>query len=780
MIAPLFCFVISMSRKKPSRSKKKSTKAIKPKHFRWFSTLIKLLFVLSLLAIPFIIYLDNQIRSEFDGKKWALPAKVFSRSLTLYPDLPLSQTQLIEELERTDYKRVGQITQPGEYSVYANQVDLYRRAFQFWDTQENSKKLRIIFDGNSLSRIYHLNQEQALIRLEPQYIGGIFPAHNEDRELIELKDVSPFLIRGLIATEDRLFPEHIGISFRGIARAMMANIKARRFVQGGSTLTQQLIKNFFLTNERTLSRKLIEAIMAVLLEYHYPKEAILQAYMNEVYLGQAGRRAIHGFGLAARFYFGKSAAELQLHEMAMLIGLVKGASYYNPKRNPERAKKRRDLVLEIMEEQAIISQAQRIHAQNQPLYTASPQRAGQREYPAFLQLVRQQLQKEYRIKDLQQEGLRIFTTLDPALQKALETSASQRLVQMESWNTKFKNRLEVAAIVTSVDGAEIRAMLGSRKAEFFGYNRALQARRSIGSLVKPFVYLTALESGQYHWGSMIEDTPITLESPPGKLWKPQNYNRKSHGSVSLLEAMSRSYNQATVRLGTQLGLNKVINTLHRLGITQDIPAYPSMLLGSFELTPFEVAKLYQSIASGGFSMPLRAIEAVSSAKGEPLSSYAIDSKQAINPAMADWLKYGLQTVVKEGTAKRLGQQFPNANLAGKTGTSDNQRDAWFSGFDDRYLAVVWVGRDDNNPTPFTGGVAAMPIWLNTLKQIGVTPISASTYLQAAPVSDQGELLESHCSGKTYLFIQDWIESERENCDARRINKGEKSWLDWLF
>lgn len=767
---------MNRNKKNTTRKKAKSPK----KKLRWLSFLLKLAVVLAVLAVPFIVYLDNQVRTEFDGKKWALPAKVFSRSLSLYPQLALSKKQLIEELQRTDYKLVGQPSHPGEYSIFSNQVDVYRRAFQFWDVKEDSKKLRIIFDNNKVARIYQTNQEQALVRLEPQYIGGILPAHNEDRELVELSSLPPLLIKGLIATEDKLFLEHIGISFRGIARAMLANIKARRFVQGGSTLTQQLIKNFFLTNERTLSRKAIEAVMAVLLEYHYSKEEILQAYVNEVYLGQAGRRAIHGFGLAARFYFGKSASELELHESATLIGLVKGASFYNPKRNPKRAKKRRDLVLQLMEEQGVISQAQRIQAQNKPLYTASPKRAGQREYPAFLQLVREQLQKEYRIEDLQQEGLRIFTTLDPALQKALENSASQRLVQMESWNKKLKNTLEIAAIVTSVDGAEVRAMLGSRKPEFFGYNRVLQANRSIGSLAKPFVYLTALQSGQYHWGSLIEDSPLQLDGQTEQTWQPQNYDHKSHGSVSLLEAMSRSYNQATVKLGMQVGLENILKTFKTLGIQQDIPAYPSILLGSFELTPFEVASLYQTIASGGFLMPLRAIEAVSSATGESLSSYAIESKQVISPAMSDWLKYGLQEVVRTGTARRLGATFKDANLAGKTGTSDEQRDAWFSGFDDKYLGVIWVGRDDNKKTPFTGSVAAMPIWLNTLKKIGVTPIAPSAYLVEVNVDEQGAILAKNCDGTSYLFIKDQVDIDRKSCKTSKPHQGAKSWLDWLF
>ncbi len=769
------------SNKKPSKKTSAKTKSgLMVRLWKW---LLWLLLLLMIAAVPLVIYLDNKVRTAFDGKKWAIPAKVYSRALNLYPQLKLTPAQLLDELQRTDYRRTQYANNAGEYSVHNGQIDIYRRAFQFWDTQETSRKLRVIFSGNKISHIYQANKEIALVRLEPQYIGGIFPAHNEDRELVELERIPPMLVAALVVTEDRQFFQHIGISLRGIARAMLANIKAGRFVQGGSTLTQQLVKNFFLTNERSLSRKATEAMMALLLEYHYSKEDILQAYMNEVYLGQAGRRAIHGFALAARFYFGKSITELNLSESATLVGLVKGASYYNPKKHPKRAKERRDLVLSMLQKQNIISQAQRIQAQKQPLYTASPKRAGQREYPAFLQLVRTQLQKEYRLEDLQQEGLTIFTTLDPALQKALETAASGRLSQLESWNTKLKNSLETAAIITSINGGEVRAMVGSRKPEFFGYNRVLQAKRSIGSLAKPIVYLTALQSGEYHWGSRISDEPIRLESPPGTIWQPKNYDRKSHGTVSLLEAMSRSYNQATTRLGVQVGVANVANNFMQLGVQQRIPEYPSILLGSLELTPFVVAGMYQTIASGGFLMPLRAIEAVLSNSGETLSSYAIESKQVLPPDMSAWLTYGMQEVVKTGTAKRLGQTFLNMNLAGKTGTSDEQRDAWFAGFDGRYLGVIWVGRDDNQPTPFTGSVAAMPIWLATLQKVGVSAIDPSPYLSAFAVSDNGEVLAEDCVGEVFLFIRDRLKSAT-SCTPKKSNKStkerKKSWLDWLF
>ncbi|MCB2423097.1 penicillin-binding protein 1B [Thalassolituus alkanivorans] len=749
---------------------------------RWLVWLLRLMLVGLVLTLAGLVYLDAQVRAKFDGNKWTLPAKVFARPLALYPGLLLSPEQLKAELEWADYREQAGAVRPGSYYRDGDDWVVYRRAFPFWDGQEPARKLRLEFARGRVSNIVEDGDDQALVRLEPQYIGGIFPAHNEDRELVKLEQIPPALVAALIVTEDKAFFDHWGVSLRGIARAMLANVKAGGFVQGGSTLTQQLVKNFFLTSERTLARKVQEALMALLLELHYSKEQILQAYLNEVYLGQAGRRAIHGFGLASRFYFGKQVQELSTAEIATLVGLVKGASYYNPRRNPERSKQRRDLILGLMAENGIISDAQRILAQGQPLVTADSRRAGQREYPAFLELAKAQLQRDYRLEDLQSEGLHIFTTLDPWAQHAVEQAAERQLAQLESRSAKLKGQLETAAVITSVDGGEVRALLGSRQAEFFGFNRALAAKRAIGSLAKPVVYLTALQSGRYHWGTPLEDKPVSVSGPGGQLWQPQNYDHRSHGVVPMVDGLALSLNQATARLGMKVGLSNVAATFHKLGLQAEVPPYPSMLLGAISLSPYEVAGMYQTIASQGFVMPLRSIEAVTTAQGQTLSSYALRGEQAFDPALMQWLRYGMEQVAERGTARRLTQVL-NGPLAAKTGTSDDQRDAWFAGFDNRYLGIIWVGRDDNQPMPFAGSSAALPIWLDTFRTVGSEPLLPASALRSAAVNERGELVGGGCRGTLYPFISSRLPASLPDCQPLQPEPApeeKKSWFDWLF
>ena len=383
-----------------------------------------------------------------DSNKWTLPAKVYARPLSLYPGLLLSTEQLTAELQWNDYKAVVNVVTPGTFGRDGKDWIIYRRSFSFSDRFEEAVKIRLSFIDGRIDQLSITGENQGLARIEPQYIGGIFPAHHEDRELISLQDVPPALVAALIAVEDRAYFDHFGISIRGILRAMKANVAAGRTVQGGSTLTQQLVKNFFLSNERSLRRKLKEAFMALLLELHYDKEEILQAYLNEVYLGQAGRRSIHGIALASRFYFAKNVQQLDLSEIALLVGMIKGPSYYNPFRQTERARARRDVVLNVMEELNIISTAQRINAQGKAIQVAKSGRAGQREYPAFIQLVKRQLQSDYRLQDLQNTGLRIFTTLDPWLQHATEKSVQQHVAQLEKRARVESPILEAAAVVT--------------------------------------------------------------------------------------------------------------------------------------------------------------------------------------------------------------------------------------------------------------------------------------------------------------------------------------------
>ena len=749
---------------------------------RWLVWLLRLALLGLVLLSVWLVWLDAQVRARFDGNKWTLPAKVYARPLTLYPGRLLSPEQLSAELQWADYRAVSDTGRAGTYRREGLVFSIHRRAFPFWDGPEPARRLAVRLQDNRVAEIRENGESLPIVRLEPQYIGGIFPAHNEDRQLVRLEDVPPALVAALIVTEDKAFFDHFGISLRGIARALVANLQAGGVVQGGSTLTQQLVKNFFLSSDRTLIRKGQEALMALLLELHYSKEEILQAYLNEVYLGQAGRRAIHGFGLASRFYFGKPLNELDHAEIATLVGLVKGASYYNPRRNPQRSKERRDLVLALMENQQIITSAERIRAQAQPLQTADANRAGQREYPAFLELARAQLQRDYRLEDLQSEGLHIFTTLDPWAQHAVEGAAAAHLQRLEQRHPQQRGQLQAAAVITSVDGGEVRALLGGREAEFFGFNRALNARRAIGSLSKPVVFLAALDSGRWHWGTLIEDKEVTVSGPGGQLWQPQNYNRRSYGPVPLVDSLALSLNQSTARLGMNVGLSKVADTFRRLGLEDEVPPYPSMLLGAIPMSPLQVAGLYQSIASQGFVMPLRSIEAVTDLQGQTLSSYGLRGEQRFDASLMRWLRWGLEQVAERGTAKALAPAL-SLPLAAKTGTSNDQRDAWFAGFDNQHVGVVWVGRDDNEPMPFAGSGAALPVWRDAFVKMGSEPLPAIPWSWIT-VDNLGRVQGEGCGGARYPMPASRMPAGVTPCvsapAADHPTKEKRSWFDWLF
>lgn len=763
-----------MTKKKQQRKKTGA-----PVKRRWRNWLLYSVITGTVFLAVWSIWLDAQVRARFDGQKWTLPAKVYARPLLLYPGQLLTSEQLLAELQWSDYRVDASLSRPGTYLRQGQQFIIHRRAFQYWDLSEGSRILTVTLANNQVESIQEDGRSLSLVRLEPQYIGGIFPAHNEDRELVRIEEVPPALIAALIQTEDRDFPTHFGVSVKGIARALLANVRAGGVVQGGSTLTQQLVKNFYLSSERSLVRKANEAIMAILLELHYSKAEIMQAYLNEVYLGQAGRRAIHGFGLASRFYFAKPLNELRNDEIALLVGLVKGASYYNPRRHPQRAKQRRDLVLDLMAEQGVISPAQRIQAQGRPLVIADAGRAGQREYPAFLELARQQLQQDYRLQDLQNEGLHIFTTLDPWAQHALEQASEQHLQRLEQRFPQQKDKLETAAVITSVDGGEIVALLGGREAEFFGFNRALNAKRSIGSLAKPIVYLTALEDGRWHWGSTVDDSPVQVSLGGGNIWQPRNFDKQSHGTMAMVDALAQSYNQATARLGMQVGLANIAANFKRLGVSADLPPYPSIILGSALMSPLDVAGMYQGVASQGFVMPLRTIKAVTDASGNTLSSYAMRGQQEFSAEQMQWLTWGLEQVAEQGTARAV-QQSLKLPLAAKTGTSNDQRDAWFMGFDNRHLGVVWVGRDDNQPTPLVGGNAALPIWRDTFVRIGSEPLPELNALTLVASNEQGELLGDGCEGRLYAMPTSKVPEQLQSCQPIPSKKKRKSWFDWLF
>jgi len=734
-----------------------------------FATKLFLTFLL-LLGLGFA-YLDHHIRQQFEGKRWAVPAKVYARPLELYAGSPISIDELKIELRSLGYHFVQEAARPGQVSMSKTKAIVYTRGFKFTDGLESAQRLILHFSGSRLSKITeYQGQTISLVRLEPVLIGGIYPLNNEDRDLIQLNEAPEALTEALIAIEDRGFYDHHGISLRGISRAMLANIKAGRFIQGGSTLTQQLIKNFYLTSDRTLVRKLLEIPMAILLEFHYSKADILEAYLNEVYLGQEGARAIHGFGLAAQYYFAQPLSELKLEQLALLAGLVKGPSYYEPRRHPERAKSRRDLVLSVLYEQELIDKETYDHARKAPLGIVQQASLSKGAYPAYLDLVKRQLRDDYPDEALSSEGLRVFTNLNPIAQNKAEAALTKTITTLEKNHGERLNGLQGSMIVTDPQTGEVIAVIGGRETRYQGFNRALDTLRPIGSLVKPAVYLTAIEQG-YNLVSELDDSPFSLTMPNGQTWAPENFDHQSHNYVQLHQALAHSYNLSTARLGMDVGLERVIDTLQRLGVDRPIDPYPSLLLGAQGLSPLEVATMYQTMASNGFKMQLRAIRQVTDSDGEELSRYPFELEQTIDNNAIHLLQYMLQEATRIGTARSIYYRLPDSiNVAGKTGTSDQQRDSWFAGFAGNRLAVVWLGLDDNSPLPITGSSGALRAWTDYMANETLEP-----FIAAAPeeieylwVDQQtGMLSDKQCIGAQQLpFLIGNSPTEHSECAIR--------------
>jgi penicillin-binding protein 1B len=717
--------------KRRQRRTRRKKKVSRKSHSRKRFSLLRWMARLSLIAIPLIamymVYLDFQIRGQFEGKRWAVPARVYARPLELYAGQAITIRELKRELDALGYANQAHPTQPGSYAIGQQTAVVVSRGFRFWDGEEASRRVRLYFDTAGIQAVESLDNraEPGLLRLDPIRIGSIYPQHNEDRVLVQLAEVPEVLVQALIAIEDRDFYTHHGIAPRAIARALWQNLRAGHTVQGGSTLTQQLVKNFFLSPERSLWRKGNEALMALLLEMHYDKPEILEAYLNEIYLGQAGRRAVHGVGLASHFYFNRDVSKLSLPQAATLVALIKGPSYYEPRRHPERALKRRNLVLDVMYEQGMISERELQQAKRAPLGVAPRAQSGDGRYPAFMDLVRRQLRRDYRAEDLSSEGLQIFTTLDPNVQRQTEGAIRARLQQLEQQRRLKKGLLESAAVVTSVEGAEVLAVVGGRKPRFAGFNRALDAVRPVGSLIKPAVYLTALERQQrYNLATRLDDSPLVMEFEGDKEWRPQNYDKKFHGDVLLHDALVKSYNIPTIRLAQNVGINAVRDSLEKLGMRRPVHSYASLALGTVAYSPLEVTQMYQVYAADGFRSPLRAIREVLDARGEPLQRYPLTVEQAFDPRSVYLLNNTLQSVTQYGTAKHLQALLPQGfTVAGKTGTTDDLRDSWFAGFTGNRVAVVWVGADDNAPTGLTGSSGAMLVWRDIINGIPATPFT---------------------------------------------------------
>jgi penicillin-binding protein 1B len=678
--------------------------------------------------IPYTLYLNHQVSVRFGQLRWQMPTRVYARPLQLAPGVAMDARTLKTELDAASYRDDGKGEKPGTYGRDGGRWRIASRGYQDVDGRVGPSRVEVLLSGSRVATVRDLGRNRAVksVRLDPARIATLYGQKQEERRLVRIDEVPPMLTDTLQAVEDRDFARHFGIDLSGMARAAFLALKSGGEVrQGGSTLTQQLARSGLLGigKEQTLSRKFNEILYALIIDARYEKGVILEAYLNQVDIGQRGSQAIHGFASGAEFYYGRQLDDLATEQIALLVGLVKGPSWYNPRRNPERALERRNLVLTKMLETGIIDQKEYDRAVKAPLgVTEVPGNLVANRFPAYVDLVRRQLARDYPEDELQGAGLTVMTGMSPSAQAYAEGAVTRT---MKALGNSRRPPLQAGVVVTDVHDGEVVAVIGSRTFEEHGFNRAVQAQRPVGSLLKPFVYLLALaQPDKYSLASYVEDTPVTITLDNGRRWSPGNSDGRSHGTVRLIDALAMSYNQSTVRVGMDVGpqrLGELLRTLAGIDAGQN----PSLILGSVDQSPYAMAQLYQFLASGGEIQPLHAVRGVLDANGKALNRYDDAPKPAqVGDAIAARLvTSALQQAVTSGTGRQLmGDGLGRLQPAGKTGTSNDSRDSWFAGWTGDHLAVVWVGNDQNAPTGLYGGTGAMRVWSGLFTRLPTAPL----------------------------------------------------------
>jgi penicillin-binding protein 1B len=739
-----------------------------------------------LLIVIYAVSVELLVQKHISGRLWPEPARVYASPTELYAGKALTAEDLREELLRLGYSERSTVEEPGSFTQTEQALDLHTRGFHFPEGPEPATVLRLSFAGGRIQSLASdsLGPEVPLARLDPLLIGSIYPRTGEDRLLLERDEFPPLLVEILLTVEDRNFYGHWGIDPKGLLRAMAANVRARRVVQGGSTLTQQLVKNRMLNSKQNLLRKFNELFMAFSVERRLSKDEILHLYLNEIYMGQDGQRPIHGFGLASYFYFAKPLHELKLAELTLMVAMIKGPSFYDPRRSEERARNRRDLLLSMLAEEGVLSSEDAEAARKAPLGVSSRPESSTVTYPAMMDVVRHQLLEDYPEEVLDSEGLRIFTTLSPRVQARAQEALSNGLRGLEETQGRPEGSLEGAVVVTSVTGAELLAVVGGRQPGFDGFNRAFEARRPVGSLMKPGVYLKALESGRYTWSTSVLDSAITVEMPNGDLWEPQNYDETVQGEVPLFQALTHSINLPTVRVALDLGAESIVETLQRLGLPDDIPPYPSLALGAVELTPLDMVQMYNTLAAGGFQSRVNALRDVLDAEGNKSKRYPLHLEQTVDRRYVYMINAALAQSTKEGTAASLRYLLPEGlEVAGKTGTSDGYKDSWFAGFTKDHVAVVRVGHDDATSCGLSGTSGALPIWARLMSGIQTRSYSSSLPAGVEELwvdSVSGSRVGERCEGAVRLPFLEGTAPDYGDCGKTSFGKKAARWFKGIF
>jgi penicillin-binding protein 1B len=676
--------------------------------------------------IPYTLYLNHQVGERFGQLRWQLPTRVYARPLVLSPGVAMDAQTLKTELDAASYRDDGAGVRPGTYVRKGSRWLIASRGYFDVDGQVAPRRIEVALSGGRVASVRDATRKATLkvARLDPARIATLYGQQQEERRLVRIEEVPELLVTGLQAVEDKDFNRHHGIDVSGILRAAWVNLRSGEARQGASTLTQQLARSGLLGigKEQTFTRKFNEILYALLMEARYDKRTILEAYFNQVYLGQQGSQAIHGVAAGAEFWFGRDLRDLAPEQIALLIGIVRGPSYYDPRRHPERALERRNFALGKMHESKLLTDAEYQRAREAPLgVTPTPVNIANR-FPAYVDLVRRQLARDYPADALQGAGLSVLSAMSPSAQAYAEGAVTRTLKSLES---KRRPPLQAGLVVTDVHNGDVVAVVGSRSFSEHGFNRAVEAQRPVGSLLKPFVYLLALaQPNRYSLASWVDDSPVTIQVERGKRWSPGNSDGRSHGTVRLIDALAQSYNQATVRIGMQVDPERLAGLIKTLaGIAAD--PNPALILGSVDQSPYAMAQLYQFLASDGQIQPLHAVRGVLDPNGKALNRYdkAPAPAQEGDAIAARLIGTALQHAVTSGTGRQLiGDGLGRLQPAGKTGTSNDSRDSWFAGYTGDHLAVIWVGNDQNQPTGLYGATGGMRVWSGIFSRLPSKPL----------------------------------------------------------
>ncbi len=690
-------------------------------------------YILLALAAALLLhsgYLYYKVDRGGSGDHWEVPSILYGRPTEIRKGDHLGNLRFVERLHRLSYRKVtGKPSTAGTYSKEQEKIRIFPRNNATEKSSHKSGPVDILVrDGRVVSLVSPAGVQLDSIHLEPEEIGRIMGPNMESRRPVTLSAISPFLQNAVIASEDARFYSHMGIDVLAIGRALFTNLREQRFAQGGSTITQQLAKNFFLSPKKTLWRKLHEAELALFLELRYSKKQILEMYLNKIYFGQDGPRGIYGIEEAAEFYFSKQAKEISLEESALLAGIIRSPNRYPLLRDPKAAKERRNGILARMRQLEMIGEDEFRRASNAPVRIRERSATIQ---PAsyFVDYIQQITAAELGGEKLYRTGYRYYTTLDPAHQAAAQEAVTRGLEEIEKTGLPAGEPLQAALVAVDPATGEMTAMVGGRGYGETQFNRAADAKRQPGSAFKPFVLLTALSlstegKGDKTLSTMVSGEPVSIPTPEG-IWSPSNFDRKTYGKITIRKTIEESVNTATVRLANDVGLTEVLKTARAAGITSPLSPVASMALGTFEVTPMELAYAYTTIASGGIRFDPFSLFSVTTADGDILTVKKVHRERALDPRAAYLTGYAMEGVLERGTAKSakmLGIYFP---ASGKTGTTDGNRDSWFVGYTPDVVCAVWVGYDSGANTGLTGARGALHIWARFL---------AALYPQSGPLA----------------------------------------------